>query len=350
MLNSFSIGERVIGRGHPCFVIAEAGVNHNGSLDLARQLVDVAAEAGADAVKFQTFRADKLVTAGAKQAEYQARNTGRVESQAEMLRRLELSESDHRAIMAHCRDRGVRFLSTPFDHESADFLDSEGMEAIKIPSGEVTNLPLVQHLAAKQKPILLSTGMCTLADVEACVRTLEQAGIEKLAILHCVSCYPADPAETNLRAMTTMAAAFGYPVGYSDHTLGNEVSLAAAALGACVIEKHFTLDRSLPGPDHRASSEPTELKQLVTGIRMIESALGTGRKVPTPSEAGTAAVARRSLVTARPIPAGHVLRFDDLMARRPGTGLAPTMLPQIVGLTAREAIPEGTLLTLRMVS
>lgn len=350
MLNSFLIGDRVVGHGHPCFVIAEAGVNHNGSLDLARQLVDVAAEAGADAVKFQTFRADKLVTAQAKQADYQARNTGRVESQAEMLRRLELSEQDHREIMAHCRDRGIRFLSTPFDHESADFLDREGMEAIKIPSGEVTNLPLVQHLASKRKPILLSTGMCTLGEVEACVRTLEQAGVEELAILHCVSCYPADPAETNLRAMATMEAAFGYPVGYSDHTLGNEVSLAAAALGACVIEKHFTLDRRLPGPDHRASAEPAELQKLVAGIRTIESALGTGRKVPTPSEAGTAAVARRSLVTARPIPAGHVLGRDDLMARRPGTGLAPTMLPQVVGLTAREAIPEGTLLTLRMVS
>ncbi len=350
MLNTFDIGERTVGRGCPCFVIAEAGVNHNGSVDLAMELVQVARDCGADAIKFQTFRADKLVTAQAKQADYQSRNMGRTETQAEMLRRLELSEADHRRIMARCREVGVRFLSTPFDEESADFLDSEGMEAIKIPSGEVTNVPLVEHLAAKGRPILLSTGMCRLSDVEACIATLEQAGVRELAILHCVSNYPADPADTNLRAMQTMAQAFGYPVGYSDHTRGNEVSLAAVAMGACVIEKHFTLDPALPGPDHKASADPEQLRQLIAGIRTIESALGTGRKWPARSEENTAAVARRSLVAAKTIPIGHVLERDDLITRRPGTGLAPSMLTHVVGMTAREEIPAGTLLTLRMVS
>ena len=350
MLKTFRIGDREIGPGNPCLVIAEAGVNHNGSLDLAMQLVDVAAEAGADAIKFQTFQAEKLVTADARQAEYQSRNIGKVETQAQMLKRLELPRDAYRRIMAHCRDRGIRFLSTPFDQESADFLDGEGMEVIKIPSGEVTNLPLVQHLATKRRPILLSTGMCNLSDVDACVATLEQAGVRDLAILHCVSNYPADPADTNLRAMRTMETAFGYPVGYSDHTLGNEVSFAAVALGACVIEKHFTLDRNLPGPDHKASAEPGELKQLVDGIRTIESALGNGRKVPALSESNTAAVARRSLVAARPIPAGRVIEREDLTTLRPGTGLPPNMILQIVGMTARQEIPSGTLLSLRMVS
>jgi N,N'-diacetyllegionaminate synthase len=350
MVNQIQIGDRLVGAGHPCFVIAEAGVNHNGSVDLALQLVDVAAESGADAIKFQTFKAEKLVTAEAKQAAYQVRNLGKTETQAQMLKRLELSEDDHRRIIRHCQSRGIRFMSTPFDEESADFLDSEGMEVIKIPSGEVTNVPLVEHLARKGRPILLSTGMCNLSDVEACVGTLERAGVKQLAILHCVSNYPAAPSDTNLRAMHTMERAFRYPVGYSDHTLGNEVSFAAVAMGACVIEKHFTLDRNLPGPDHKASSEPVELKQLVTGIRTIESALGNGRKVPAAAELNTASVARRSIVAAREIPAGSILSFQDLATRRPGTGLPPAMMPQLVGSTARDTIPNGTLISLRMVS
>lgn len=350
MNTAIQIGNRGIGSGHPCFVIAEAGVNHNGSLELALQLVDVAAEAGADAVKFQTFKATKLATAAAEQAEYQKRNGVKPQSQLEMLRQLELGESEHLEIMQRCRERGIEFMSTPFDEESADFLDSSGMRIIKIPSGEVTNLPLVQHLAAKRKPILLSTGMCYLSDVEACVRTLEQAGVEQLAILHCVSNYPADPADTNLRAMQTLETAFGRPVGYSDHTLGIEVPLAAAARGACVIEKHFTLDRALPGPDHRASAEPGELKQLVAGIRTVESALGTGRKAPVPAEMNTAAVARRSVVAARAIPAGQQIRREDLVGRRPGTGLPPSMIDHLVGRTAREPIAEGALISLAMVS
>jgi N,N'-diacetyllegionaminate synthase len=350
MVTQLSIGDRLVGADQPCFVIAEAGVNHNGSLPLALKLVDIAADAGADAVKFQTFKAEKLTTAAAKQADYQVRNLGQAESQLAMLKRLELSPDDHRYLLDRCNRRGILFMSTPFDEDSADFLDDLGMPVIKIPSGEVTNLPFLKHLAAKQRPMILSTGMSALGEVEAAVDTLLAAGNPQFALLQCVSNYPADPCDVNLRAMQTMAAAFGHPVGYSDHTLGIEVSLASVALGACIVEKHFTLDRTLPGPDHAASVEPDELRQLVAGIRHVEAALGTGRKVATASEANTAAVARRSIVASRAIPAGQVITRDDLMARRPGTGLSPAMMDQLEGLTAREDIEPGTLISLRMVA
>lgn len=350
MVTHIAIGDRIVGPGHPCFVIAEAGVNHNGSLELALKLVDVAADANADAVKFQTFKAEKLTTAAAKQADYQVRNLGKTESQLAMLKRLELSADDHRRIIEHCERRGILFMSTPFDEDSADFLDGLGMPVIKIPSGEVTNLPFLRHLAAKGRPLILSTGMSALGEVETAVDTLLDAGNSQFVLLQCVSNYPADPADVNLKAMHTMAAAFGHPVGYSDHTLGNEVSWASVALGACVVEKHFTLDRSLPGPDHRASSEPEELRQLVAGIRKIETAIGTGRKVAAAAEVSTAAVARRSIVASRPIIAGSIISRDDLMARRPGTGLSPAMMDQLEGMTAREDIPAGTLISLRMVA
>ncbi|XZE55166.1 N-acetylneuraminate synthase [Planctomycetaceae bacterium SH139] len=332
----------------PCFIIAEAGVNHNGSLDLALQLVDVAVECGADAIKFQTFNAHKLVTADAPQADYQAANSGKKESQFEMLRRLELSIEDHRRIIQRCHQRGIQFMSTPFDEESVDLLADEGMQFFKIPSGEVTNLPLIQHIASKRRPVLLSTGMCNLADVEAAVETLEQAGISELALLHCVSNYPAAAADTNLRAMQTMATAFGYAVGYSDHTLGSAVPLAAVALGAKILEKHFTLDRSLPGPDHLASSEPAELSQLISDIRVVESALGNGRKRPAAAEASTAAVARRSLVAARPIRAGEIITRQDLVGRRPGTGLPPAMLEYLQNRRAVQDIAADEMVTLGM--
>jgi N,N'-diacetyllegionaminate synthase len=350
MVTHIAIGDRIVGPGQPCFVIAEAGVNHNGSLDLALQLVDVAADCRADAVKFQTFDAEKLATAAAKQADYQIKNLGKTESQLAMLKRLELSEDDHRRIIDHCRQRGILFMSTPFDEESADFLDGLGMPVIKIPSGEVTNLPFLRHLAAKQRPMILSTGMSALGEVESAVETLLAAGNRQFVLLQCISNYPADPQDVNLRAMHTMAAAFGHPVGYSDHTLGIEVSIASVAMGACVVEKHFTLDRSLPGPDHLASAEPDELRQLMIGIRKVEAALGTGRKAAAASEVSTAAVARRSIVASRPIIAGSTITRDDLMARRPGTGLSPAMMPQIVGLTAREDIPVGELITLKKVA
>jgi len=344
--NTIKIGGRSIGEGHPCFIIAEAGVNHNGSVDLAKQLVDVAVTAGADAVKFQTFRADHLVTASAPKAEYQKRATGTSEEQLGMLRKLELDREAHAELMAHCRKRGILFLSTPFEEASADLLESLGVPAFKLPSGEITNLPFLAHVARKGRPVILSTGMATLGEVETALGVFEEAGNPGIVLLHCVSCYPTAVVDANLRAMRTLATAFQRPVGYSDHTEGIAVPLAAAALGACVIEKHITLDRSLTGPDQQASLEPADLAAMVRGIRDVEAALGHGRKVPAPSEAGTAAVARKSLVAARDIPAGTMLTEDCIAIKRPGTGLPPSFLPFLRGRVARVAIPGDALLRL----
>lgn len=343
------VGARRIGTA-PCFIIAEAGVNHNGDVNLAKRLVDVAVEAHADAVKFQTFNAERVVTADAPKAEYQERTTGSAESQYEMLRRLELSETAHRELFQYCFSKGIPFLSTPFDEHSADFLDELGVKAFKIPSGEITNFPLLEHIARKQKPIIMSTGMSTLDEVRAAVNVISEAGNRDLTLLHCVSDYPANPIDVNLKAMQTMGSSFGFPVGYSDHTLGIDVALAAVALGATVIEKHFTLDRALSGPDHLASLEPAELIALVKGIRNVEAALGHGRKEPAASEANTAAVARRSLVAARTIQAGSLLTAEMVIIRRPGTGLPPSMLPRLVGHSVRQDIPAGALITLDMLS
>jgi N-acetylneuraminate synthase len=338
-----------IGPAFPCFIVAEAGVNHNGDLSLARQLVDVAAASGADAVKFQTFRAEKVVAAGAPKAAYQLETTGAEEDQLEMIRRLELPFEAFRELNAYCQAKKIIFLSTPFDEESVDFLD-EIVPAFKVPSGEITNLPFLSHIARKGKPMIVSTGMANLVEVELAMRTIEQAGNSKIVLLHCTSNYPANSSDVNLRAMHTMAEAFNVPVGYSDHTLGIEVSLAAVALGACVIEKHFTVDRTLPGPDQRASLEPQELENLVRGVRVIEAALGHGRKEPAATEANTAAVARRSLVARRDIVSGTVLSEEDLAIMRPGTGLPPGSLSELVGRTAQVNIPAGTLLSWEMVA
>jgi len=342
------IAGRKIGSGRPCFIIAEAGVNHNGSLDLALKLVDAAAAAGADAVKFQTFKADRLVTKGAPKAEYQIRATGDAETQYEMLKHLELTEENHRALIARCAKRGILFLSTPFEEESADFLEELGVPAFKLPSGELTNLPFLNHVAGKGKPIILSTGMATLQEVDAAVETLARSGNNRLVLLQCVSDYPADPAEANLRAMASMRSSFGFPVGFSDHTPGIAAAIAAAVLGACVVEKHFTLDRELPGADHRASLEPEELAEMVRGIRVAESALGNGEKRPGAGEAATAQVARKSLVAARAIPPGTVLAPGMVMARRPGIGMAPDRDNELLGRRARCEIPEGTILSPEM--
>ncbi len=330
------------------FLIAEAGVNHNGSIELAFALVDAAKQAGADAVKFQSFKADRLATADAPKADYQVENTGRAESQLEMLRRLELTPEAHRALLEHCRKKRIHFLSTPFDEESADFLDELGVGLFKIPSGEITNLPFLSHVACKGKPIILSTGMSSLAEVRAAVRVIEKEGSGDIVVLHCVSNYPAEPADVNLRAMATLVKELNHPAGFSDHTAGIEIPLAAAALGAKVIEKHFTLDRSLPGPDHRASLEPAELTAMVRGIRKIEKALGTGKKVPAAAETGTARVARKSLVAAADIARGTVLTPALIAVKRPGTGLVPAMMPKLVGRCATRAVPEGTLFTPEM--
>jgi N,N'-diacetyllegionaminate synthase len=334
----------------PCFIIAEAGVNHNGSLETARRLIDAAVQAGADAVKFQTFKADRLVTSEAPKAKYQIHTTDATESQYEMLHRLELSFEAHCELMAYCQEKDILFLSSPFDEESADLLMKLEVAAFKIPSGELTNLPFLDYVARKGKPMIVSTGMAYLGEVEAAVHTIEKAGNQDLVLLHCVSNYPAEPADVNLRAMLTMATAFGVPIGYSDHTLGTEVALAAVAMGACVIEKHFTLDRNLPGPDHRSSLEPIELAAMVQGIRKVESALGHGRKEPVPNEAETTAVARKSLVAARDIAAGTKMTEELMAIKRPGTGMPPFMRPYLVGRTARTDIPAGTLLTLEMLA
>ena len=342
------IAGRKVGPGQLCLIVAEAGVNHNGSLEMARKLVDVAAQARADAVKFQTFKAERIVTADAPKADYQLRTTDAAESQYDMLRSLELSHEAHHELVAHCKKKGILFMSTPFDEESADFLETLGVPAFKIPSGEITNLPFLAHVARKGRPMIISTGMSTLSEVEAAVNTVCQTGNRDLVLLHCLSAYPADPKDANLRAMHTMATAFDVPVGYSDHTLGIEVALAAVALGACVIEKHFTLDRTLPGPDQSASLEPDELRALVGGVRTVEAALGHGRKEPAPCEAETAAVSRKSIVTARDIPAGTIITRSLIVMKCPGIGLPPSMLDQIVGRITTQDIPADTLLTSEM--
>jgi N-acetylneuraminate synthase len=345
---NLEIAGRKIGPGHPCFIIAEAGVNHNGSLEIALKLVDAAADAGADAVKFQTFRTEAVVTRDAPKAAYQRATTNAFESQFEMIKKLELSEESHYKLAEHAKRRGLVFLSTPFDEGSADFLESLSVPAFKIPSGELTNLPFLQHIARKGLPMIISTGMATFKEVDAAVSAIRVEGRGDIALLHCVSNYPAAPADVNLRAMATLREAFSVPVGYSDHTLGTSVPLAAVALGACIVEKHFTLDQTFSGPDHKASASPSDLAALVVGIRKVEAALGTGLKEPSPSETDTARVARRSLVAVKSIPRGAVVEPDMIGARRPGTGMALGRAAELLGRRAVRDIAEGTLLAPEM--
>lgn len=317
-------------------IIAEAGVNHNGDLKLANQLIDIAAAAGADFVKFQTFSAERLVTRIAKKADYQVQETGGKESQFEMLRRLELTAEMHQELIAHCAARNISFFSTGFDIESVDLLVSLGQDHFKIPSGEITNLPYLRHIGKLGKNIILSTGMATFGEIEAAIDALELAGTPraKITALHCTTEYPTPMAEVNLRAMQSIGAAFGVAVGYSDHTSGIEVAIAAVALGATVIEKHFTLDRNLPGPDHKASLEPQELRAMIEGIRNIEIALGDGVKRLTQSEAKNQPFARKSLVASQPISAGDVFCPQNITAKRPGTGISPMRWDEIIGQVA----------------
>lgn len=317
-------------------IIAEAGVNHNGDMELARQLIDIAADAGADIVKFQTFKADRLVTVHARKADYQTQTTDADESQHAMIRRLELSREMHAELIAHCRSRGIAFFSTGFDIDSLEMLDEFGMDRYKIPSGEITNLPYLRHVGKYGKPIILSTGMATLDEVGATLRVLEEAGTprDRITVLHCNTEYPTPMRDVNLRAMVTLRETFGVTVGYSDHTLGIEVPIAAVALGAAVIEKHFTLSRSLSGPDHKASLEPEELKAMVAAIRNIEQALGDGVKQPSVSESKNRLVARKSLVASRAIRAGELFSATNLVAKRPGTGLSPMHWDEVIGSKA----------------
>ena len=342
------------------FIIAEAGVNHNGSIDLAMELIEVAAEAGADAVKFQTFRAENLISRSARKAKYQIETTGAGETQLEMVKRLELGETEHLQLVEKCQSRGIRFLSTPFDSASLRFLvETVEVALIKIPSGEITNAPFLLEISRTGKPVILSTGMSTLGEVEQALGVLAfgylfpegspspsdfRAAFHspegqrilggRVTLLHCTTEYPTPLCDVNLLAMETLHAAFGLPVGFSDHTEGVAVPIAAAARGAVVIEKHFTLDRSLSGPDHAASLEPGELKLLVRSIREVETALGSAIKMPVPSELGNRVVARRSIVASRNISRGEILSMDNLCMKRPGGGLSPFMYWELLGRSA----------------
>ncbi len=318
-------------------IIAEAGVNHNGDLNRAIEMIAVAAAAGADLVKFQTFDAASLIAAGAPKASYQVKATGDAESQLDMVRRYELSRTDHEALIAECTARSIGFFSTAFDSASFDLLLELGLDRVKVPSGEITNLPFLRRVAKTGLPVIVSTGMATLGEIEAAIDALVAGGTgrDAITVLQCNTEYPTPMVDVNLRAMTTIAAAFGTAVGYSDHTAGIEVAIAAVALGATVIEKHFTLDRSLPGPDHAASLEPDELATMVTAIRNIEIALGDGRKRPTPSEIGNRAIARKSLVALKPIRAGELFTVENLTAKRPGSGLSPMLWDSVIGGIAR---------------
>lgn len=325
-----------------CYIIAEAGVNHNGSLELAKILVDAACAAGADAVKFQAFNTDDVVISLAPAADYQKQNVPGVESQLEILKKLELSHQDFAVLAQYCQKKGIEFLATPFDHASADMLEKLRVSSFKVSSGDLTHLELLAHIARKNIPIILSTGMADLGEIAEALETIASAGNPPVTILHCVSNYPAVAEDANLRAMQTITQAFGKPVGWSDHMENNMSLLAAVALGAVMVEKHFTLDRSLPGPDHVASIEPDELKMLVKNIRLIESSLGSGRKVPATNEIGTAVAARRSLVTTCNILAGTRITEQMLAAKRPGTGLKPKYKKDILGLFAGRDLAAET--------
>jgi N,N'-diacetyllegionaminate synthase len=316
------------------FIIAEAGVNHNGSLNTALKMVDAAVASGVDAVKFQKFKAEKIISASAPKAGYQAQTTGTNESQLKMLSKLELDEFAHKELYGFCKDKGVLFLSSPFDLDSIDLLDRLGMEIFKIPSGEITNLPYLRKLGALSKKLILSTGMTDLGEIEDALLVLMKAGTarEAITLLHCNTEYPTPFEDVNLRAMVTIKAAFpGIQVGYSDHTPGIEVPIAAVALGARVIEKHFTLDRNMEGPDHRASLEPDELKAMVAGVRNIEKAMGNGIKTPSPSELKNKLISRKSIVAARDISKGEAFTKENLTVKRAGVGMSPMNWDDIIG-------------------
>lgn len=328
------------------FVIAEAGINHNGSIELAKKMIDAACEACADAVKFQTFNTEGLVTRNAKKAEYQVGNTRERGSQYEMLKRLELKRDEFKQLANYAREKNIIFLSSPFDKDCVDLLDEIGVRTFKIPSGEITNYPLIQYIARKGKPIILSTGMSNLKEITKALNLIRKEGVKDITLLHCVSDYPAKTEDINLKVIETLRGVFGLPVGLSDHTQGIVIPIAAVALGACVIEKHFTLDRKLPGPDHKASLEPPELKEMIKAIREIEKALGNGVKRPTKNEEKIKKLARRSIVARVDIFKGSRITSDMLSIKRPGTGIGPRFLNSVIGKKTKHKIKKDTLLKL----
>ena len=328
------------------FIIAEAGVNHNGSINLAKKLIDVASESGADAVKFQTFKAEKLVSKHAQKADYQKETTDKNESQFEMIKKLELDSDTHKELMAYCKTKNIIFLSTPFDHDSIDLLSDLGLEIFKIPSGEITNLPYLRHIGKLNKKVILSTGMADIGEIEDALDILINSGTKKenILVLHANTMYPTPMEDVNLKAMVTIGSTFDIKYGYSDHTLGIEVDIAAVAMGACCIEKHFTLDRNMEGPDHKASLEPDELKAMVKAIRNIELALGSSVKKPSKSEIPNMQIARKSIVAKLDIKKGDKLSEENITIKRPGNGINPMRWDEIVGTIATKDYEEDELI------
>lgn len=331
------------------YIIAEAGVNHNGDLDTAFRMIDAVKDCGCDCIKFQTFRTESLVTKNAKKAEYQIENTQNNDSQYEMLKKLELSFEDFKKLKEYCVQCGVDFLSTPFDEESVDLLEELGVTVYKMSSGDITNKPLLQYVARKQKPMIISTGMCTIEEVKEAVAWIEACDNHQITLLHCTSNYPTPYQDVNMNAMATLAKEFSYPVGYSDHTQGIMIPVMATVLGATVIEKHFTLDKNMEGPDHKASLDIEELKEMVRAIRAVESAKGSGEKKPAESELSTREVARKSVVLARAVKAGAALSREDLTVKRPGTGLAPKYLEDLIGKVVIRDFEAEELITFKEV-
>jgi len=337
------IGNKLIGEGQPCFIIAEAGVNHNGSLELAKKLIDAAKESGSDSIKFQTFKSERIATADAEMAKYQKENTGKEEAQLEMLKRAELSYGDFRELKKYCDEKGIIFLSTPHSCNEDVDLVAELCPAIKVASGDLTNIPLLKYIARKNLPIILSTGMSAMEEVENALEAVKKEGNDKIIILHCTNNYPCPINEVNLRAINTLKEKFKLPTGYSDHTEGINISTYAAAAGACVLEKHLTLDKNLPGPDHKASLEAEDLKEMVLAIRNLERALGDGVKKPAESELETAKIARKSLVAQKDIKKGEAIREGMITVKRPGTGIPPGKMNEIIGKKAARDIKKDSL-------
>ena len=348
MMKGISIGKKIIGEQRPCFVIAEAGVNHNGEMALAKQLIDAATKAGADAVKFQTFKTEGVVTKHVKIAAYAQKNLGKAVSQQEMVKKLELSYDDFRALKKYCDSKRIIFLSTPHSFDAIDFLEPL-VPAYKFGSGDLTNLPALSYAAKKRKPMLLGTGMATLAEVRTAVRTIRNAGNNKIVAMHCTTNYPCPVHEVNLNAMLTMRHSLNCLVGYSDHTLGIQVPVMAVTLGAVVIEKHFTMDTTLPGPDHKASLEPEELTEMITAIRDVRTILGSYEKKPTASEKRIMGLVRKSIVANQDIKKGTILQEKMLIIKRPGTGLAPEKLGSILGKRTKRSIKKDDVIALSMV-
>jgi len=339
------IGDRLLGEDEPTFIVAEIGVNHNGNLRVAKKLIDAAKESDAEAVKFQAYRTERIVTKYAEKARYQKEATDPRKSQYNMLKKLELKAEDIRELHRYAKKRNIIFLSSAFDKESVDLLDSLDVPAFKVASGEITNFPLLRHIAEKKRPIILSTGLSMLDEIQEALNVIREKGVEDVILLHCVTSYPAKAEEVNLKVMNLLRRSFGFPVGLSDHTLGIAVPVAATVLGAVLIEKHFTLDRNLPGPDHHASLEPIEFEQMVTAIREVERALGNGVKKLTATEEEIKKVARRSIVAKVRIPKGTIIREDMLDYKRPGTGLEPKDSNKIVGKKAKKDIEVDELIT-----